>query len=151
SQPSSLLGDLQANGRIFLLNPQGVLIGSEARIDTAGFLASTLDVANADFLAGADLSFAGDSAAAVVNLGRITATAGDVFLIGRKAVNEGSLWAPGGTVGFAAGSEVVLAQDGIERVCVQGVTGAAGEDAKEAALLNAGTIEAVTAELKAAS
>ena len=50
--PSEILGDLTANGRVFLINPQGIVIGSGARIDTNSFVASTLDIADADFLAG---------------------------------------------------------------------------------------------------
>src|ERR1043166_4955746 len=39
--PSLLNGTLTANGRIFLVNPNGVLIGSTGLINTAGFLATT--------------------------------------------------------------------------------------------------------------
>src|SRR5665647_38434 len=50
--PSELFGTLSANGRIFLVNPDGILVGLGAKIDTAGFLATTHDIANADFMAG---------------------------------------------------------------------------------------------------
>src|SRR5690606_33720447 len=69
--PSSLLGSLEANGRVFLINPNGVLVGRGARIDAAGFLASTLNVTNEQFLAGGELVFSGESTAAVQNLGAI--------------------------------------------------------------------------------
>ena len=82
--PSSLAGTLQSNGRIFLINPNGILVGTGARIDTAGFLASTLDVANDEFLAGGDLHFTGGSTAAIKNLGAINALGGDIFLIARQ-------------------------------------------------------------------
>lgn len=49
---SEILGTLQSNGRVFLLNPNGILFGAGARVDVAGLLASTLDISNADFLAG---------------------------------------------------------------------------------------------------
>src|SRR5476649_2233774 len=89
--PSTLAGTLQANGRIFLINPNGILVGAGARIDTAGFLASTLDVANNEFLAGGDLHFSGDSTAAIKNLGAINALGGDVFLIARQVENSGTI------------------------------------------------------------
>src|SRR5450755_2600018 len=41
--PSSLLGRLQSNGRVFLITPAGIVFGSGARIDVAGLVASTLD------------------------------------------------------------------------------------------------------------
>ena len=50
--PSELLGQLTSNGRVFLINPAGILVGAGARVDTAGFVASTLNLSNADFLAG---------------------------------------------------------------------------------------------------
>ena len=140
---SSLLGGLEANGRIYLINPNGVLIGAGARIDTAGFLAATLDVTDADFMRGGDLLFTGDSAAAVQNLGSINALGGDIFLIARKVENAGTLHAPQGTAALAAGSEVLLTTGGDERVFVRAGT-TAGE------IASSGAITSATAELKAA-
>ena len=141
--PSTLLGNLAANGRIFLLNPNGILVGAGARIDAAGFLASTLDVRDDDFLRGGDLLFRGGSTAAVQNLGAINALGGDVFLIARRIENKGSLAAANGTTGMAAGSEVLLTTGGSERVFVQAASA-------PGTLINAGQISATTAELKAA-
>ena len=50
--PSQIHGALQSNGRVFLLNPNGILFGAGARVDVAGLLASTLDIADQDFLDG---------------------------------------------------------------------------------------------------
>src|SRR5690606_14902950 len=49
--PSVILGALQSNGRVFLINPSGITFGAGAQIDVAGLVASTLDISNADFLA----------------------------------------------------------------------------------------------------
>ncbi len=145
--PSSLQGSLQANGRVFLINPNGVFVGPAGRIGTAGFLASTLNVSDAEFLAGGDLNFSGASTAKVTNLGTINAASGDVFLIARQVENAGTLSAPNGTVGLAAGTEVLLRQAGEERLYVKpasgGAAGGTGVD-------NSGTVRAATAELQAA-
>lgn len=141
--PSTLAGTLEANGRVFLINPNGVVIGAGARIDTAGFLASTLDVANQEFLAGGDLHFSGESTAAIQNLGSIQALGGDVFLIARQVENVGTIAAAKGTAGLAAGSEVLLTTGGDERLFVSAASA-------PGAMLNAGTIAAATAELRAA-
>src|ERR1043166_8354192 len=61
ANPSSILGALQSNGRVFLVNPSGIVIGAGAMIDTAGFVASTLNIADKDFLAGR-LKFEGGGA-----------------------------------------------------------------------------------------
>ena len=50
--PSQILGVLQSNGRVFLINPNGIVFGAGAQIDTAGLVASTLNLSNQDFLAG---------------------------------------------------------------------------------------------------
>lgn len=140
---SALEGLLQANGRVFLINPNGILVGPNARIDTAGFLASTLDLSDENFLGGGDLFFSGSSPAAIVNLGAISASEGDVFLIANQVSNQGNLSAPNGTVGLGAGTEILLAESGNERMFVRGgVGGAVGVD-------NAGAIEAQVSELKA--
>jgi filamentous hemagglutinin family protein len=38
ADPSQLLGTLQSNGKVFLINPAGVLVGEGAKIDVAGFV-----------------------------------------------------------------------------------------------------------------
>ena len=73
--PSQILGSLQSNGRVFLINPNGVLFGQGARIDTAGLIASSLALSDADFLSGR-LAFTGTgSEGKVENAGTITTPA----------------------------------------------------------------------------
>ena len=50
--PSAILGTLNSNGRVFLLNPNGIVFGAGSRVDVAGLVASTLNLSNQDFLAG---------------------------------------------------------------------------------------------------
>jgi filamentous hemagglutinin family protein len=50
--PSEILGTLTANGRVFIINRDGVLFGPGAVVNTAGFLATTSDIKNSDFMAG---------------------------------------------------------------------------------------------------
>jgi len=52
ADPSRILGALQANGIFYLINPHGVFFGPNATIDVAQLIASTLNISNADFLAG---------------------------------------------------------------------------------------------------
>jgi filamentous hemagglutinin family protein len=143
--PSSIYGSLQANGHVWLINPNGILVSSGAKIDTAGFLASTLDASNAEFLKGGDVNFVGSSAAKVVNRGAINAIGGDVFLFARQVENSGAISAAKGTAGLAAGQEILLKQAGPERVFVK----PAGASAGGTGVDNSGSIAAVQAELKA--
>ncbi len=117
---SSLLGTLQSNGRVFLINPAGILIGRDARIDVAGLVASTLNIADLDFLGG-KLNFqAGAIAGSVVNQGLVaTPFGGQVFLIGPQVENDGIIRTPGGGAVLAAGRQVTLGDTSVPNIAVQ--------------------------------
>ena len=51
---SEIAGQINANGRVFLVNPNGILITATGTVNAAGFTASTLDIADQDFMAGSD-------------------------------------------------------------------------------------------------
>ncbi|MEC5127651.1 filamentous hemagglutinin N-terminal domain-containing protein, partial [Verrucomicrobiales bacterium BCK34] len=144
--PTAIHGALQANGNVFVINPNGILIGAGGTIDVHGLALSTLDISNGEFLAGGDMVFKG-AGEGVTNMGRINAVGGDVFLIGKTVTNSGSVTASG-TVGLAAGEEVLLkaaADAGGERIFVR----AAGSGVSGIGILNDGTIEGAAVELKA--
>ena len=72
---SQIFGTLSANGRVFLINPNGILIGNGAVINTASFLATTHDITNENFMAGRyQFNIPGRPDASIVNLGTITAS-----------------------------------------------------------------------------
>ncbi len=52
ADPSQILGQLSANGQVFLINPNGVIFGRGARVDVGGIVASALSLGNDDFMAG---------------------------------------------------------------------------------------------------
>ncbi len=143
--PSAIYGTIQANGQVFLINPNGITVGAGGVINAQSFIASTLDVVVGQFMAGGDLLFSGSSMASVKNAGKINALGGDVMLIAHNLVNTGEINAANGTAAMAAGSEVLLKSAGQERVFVQAGNGTAdvGVDQK-------GQILAAAAELKAA-
>lgn len=111
--PSQILGQLQSNGRVFLINPNGIVFGQGARIDTAGLVASTLSLSDADFLAGKLRLTGTGSEGQVDNQGTIaTANGGFVYLIAPNVENSGVIHAPNGDVLLAAGQSVEIA-DGL--------------------------------------
>jgi filamentous hemagglutinin family protein len=126
SDPSSILGSLSANGKVFLLNPNGILFGQGAQVNVGGLVASTLNLSDAEFMAG-KYKFSGTSNAAVTNQGSINADGGYVALLGATVSNQGVISARMGTVVLAAGSAMTLdvAGDGLLNVTVdQGVVNA---------------------------
>ncbi|MEC4718587.1 filamentous hemagglutinin N-terminal domain-containing protein [Noviherbaspirillum sp. CPCC 100848] len=107
--PSQILGALQSNGRVFLVNPNGILFGKDARIDVNGLIASTLAISNEDFINGRMNFKAGDRAAGLKNQGAITTPAGGkVYLIAPNVENSGIINSPNGEVLLAAGHTVQL-------------------------------------------
>src|SRR5437762_9608164 len=50
--PSEILGTLTANGRVFVINRDGILFRPGSVVNTAGFLATTNHMPNRDFMAG---------------------------------------------------------------------------------------------------
>lgn len=107
--PSAILGQLLSNGRVFLINPNGVLFGAGSRVDVAGLVVSTLNMTDQDFING-KLKFAGvDNAGHIVNQGELTsATGGKIYLVAPKVDNSGIITSPQGEIILAAGHTVNL-------------------------------------------
>ncbi len=126
SDGTTILGNLSANGKVFIVNPNGVLFGQGASVNTAGLVASTLDINNADFMAG-KYQFSGNGTGKVLNQGTISAPGGYVALLGANVSNEGTIQARLGSVALAAGRAITLdvAGDGLLNVAVNaGAVGA---------------------------
>lgn len=111
ANPSRLLGELNANGKIVLINQNGIFIGAQARIDSGSWIASTLDLNSELFLKNRELHFEGLSEKGVVNEGFISARSGDLFLAGHNAQNKGLLSAQGGKAGVIGARSLVLSGD----------------------------------------
>jgi len=107
--PSQILGTLQSNGRVFLINPNGVLFGKGAQVDVNGLTVSSLGMTDADFKAGKFNFNAGTQAGKVINQGAITTpTGGHVYLIAPDVENSGIITSPQGEIFLAAGRSVKL-------------------------------------------
>ena len=120
ADPSVILGALQSNGRVLLINPAGILVGAGARIDVGAFVASTLNLSNADFIAGKHNYQAQPGAGNVINKGNIsTPVGGYVYLVGPNVANEGLIRTPQGETILAAGNSVRLIDTGSPGVSVE--------------------------------
>jgi filamentous hemagglutinin family protein len=143
NEQSVLQGALNATGKVFLINSNGVLMTKGSSVNTAGFVASSLNMTDADFNAG-NYVFQGNGAAgSVVNQGSISVKDGGyVALLGTTVSNQGTISATKGTVALSSGNKITLNFNGDSLVSVtidQGTLDALVEN-KEAILADGGTV-----------
>ena len=107
---SAILGRLTANGTVFLVNPNGILIGPGAKIDVGGLVAATANISNENFMAGRyKFDEVVNRNAVIVNRGEITAHAGGlVALVAPGVENSGVIRAELGRVVLASGNRFTL-------------------------------------------
>ena len=104
NNPSQILGKLSANGKVTLVNPNGVFFGKSAQVDVNGLIATTADIKNEDFMAGKHnfTKASNNPDAKIINEGSITAKeAGLVGLVAPHVENHGIIQAK--TVQLASG------------------------------------------------
>jgi filamentous hemagglutinin family protein len=127
-------GSRVSGGELVLINQNGVLFGPTASVSTGGLIASTLNVADSDFMNGLvdsinglDASFRYDGDPVLftdeANYVRVdpgaqitTASGGRVFLFAKNVQNAGTISTPGGQTVLAGGAEVYLADPGNEKL-----------------------------------
>ncbi|HAC33543.1 MAG TPA: hypothetical protein DCF45_03375, partial [Gammaproteobacteria bacterium] len=110
--PSQILGSIEANGRLVLANPNGLIFAPGASVNVGALVASGLDITASDFMNG-ELSFSSLDSGVVINRGLIqAASGGSVSLIGGSVINEGTIIADLGQVNLGAGTAATLDFDG---------------------------------------
>ncbi len=114
---SQIMGKLNANGQVFLLNPNGVIFSKTAQVNVGGIVASTLNLSDSDIAQGKltlknSLENQGN-VGSVENYGSIIAGGGVVALIAPTVKNHGTIQANNGVVHLTAADQVTLQlQDG---------------------------------------
>lgn len=118
ADPSRILGQIKAEGQVYLLNRNGIIFGGASQVNVHGILAATMSMTNEQFRNGllykADITHPalvgtpGDTKDVVVEAGaKITVTElGKIILAGGNVVNAGELTAKKGQVILAAGDAV---------------------------------------------
>ena len=134
--PSQILGRLSANGQIVLVNPNGITFGKDGSVSAAGLTASTLNISDADFMAGHMKFNRNGATGAIVNQGQLSAAPGGyVALLGATVSNEGRISTPQGNTYLAAAEAVKMPVTGTGRIKLE-----LSPSAVAAAVANSGTI-----------
>ncbi|HEX3799007.1 MAG TPA: filamentous hemagglutinin N-terminal domain-containing protein [Verrucomicrobiae bacterium] len=144
SNPSQILGSLNANGYVILQNQAGFYIGGQASITTHGLMMTTSPIPMPDLSDGGAWSFsAPPPTASIINYGQINVGTGcPAFLIADKIENYGSISAPQGNIGLYAGQQVMLSERPDGRGLSATVTLPQGSVDNQGKLIaDAGTIE----------
>ena len=112
SELSEIHGSINANGHVYLINPNGVLFGEGAQVNVTGLVASTLDINNQDFMQQRE-HFSGEQAGSVDNQGNINAR-DRVVLMAPEVLNSGDIQVPVGEIMLRSGNSVLLHTAGSE-------------------------------------
>ena len=142
---SAIDGSLLANGQVWLINQNGVLIGASGQINSTGFLATTRNLADADFLAGRyQFTDSAQPGSAIINQGSLkTGNGGYVVLAGEKISNEGLIQADLGSVVLGGAKTFVLDLNGDKLLSFAITSPVAQLPADGAAIVNnTGTLQA---------
>ena len=131
---STILGNLNANGQIFLINPSGVIFGASAKVNVGGLVASSLDMKDSDFLDGNYRFFTNGSAGAVSNAGSINARY--AALLSPQADNAGTISADAAVLAAGSRMNLDLGGDGLISCSVD--QGAVAAQVENSGLISAG-------------
>ncbi len=142
---SEILGTLDANGRVVLINANGVLFGKGAQVNVGSLIATSTDGSDSDVLSG-KFTNAGNANARIINQGQINAASGGtVALVAPSVTNTGIVNAKLGTVALGAANKftVDFAGDGLVSFATQGDVNA------KASASNMGTLSGANVSLTA--
>jgi len=143
--PSQIFGNINANGQVILINPNGMVFGQSASVNVGGLVASGLDMDPQAFMNGSMMFNAVDNTnGVVINHGLLNAaTGGSISLLGQSVQNDGLITANLGRVNMASGSAAVATFDSDGLIGIEVTQDVLKNDLGiDSATLNAGTIQA---------
>ena len=113
SDPSYIYGSLSANGKVILINQNGVMFSNGSRVDASNIIASTLSMSDSNFLSDKFVFEKNGVAGVINNAGELRAySGGAVAVIAPQITNSGNISADAGSVALLAGEKVTLVING---------------------------------------
>ena len=109
STPSSIAGQVNSNGQVILVNPNGVFLTKTSTVNSSSFIASSLNIQTSDFLNDSYTFSGSKKSRGVENHGRINVkNYGNVSLLGGYASNTGVINARLGKIFIGGGEKITL-------------------------------------------
>ena len=109
STPSNIAGQVNSNGNVILVNPNGVFLTKSGVVRSNSFTASSLDIKTNDFLEGRHNFYKNKMAKGVENHGKVEVNnSGHAVLLGNYASNKGTITAKYGKIFMGAGEQITL-------------------------------------------
>src|ERR1700743_312225 len=138
---SQILGTLSANGKVVLINPNGIAFGKGSKVNVGALIATTTDGSDSDLLAGR-FTKAGSATGVVSNAGRINAN-GTVALVAPSVSNAGVVTAKVGSVSLGGTNKCTVDVNG------EGLVSFAAGDASKSSVNNTGKITGANVSMTA--
>lgn len=115
---SMINGAVNANGQVVFVNPNGIVFGAGAQVNTGGLVATTMDIADSEYMSGSGkMQFKGNGTGQILNKGKITVNNASAYiaLMAPQVINEGVVIANmsgANAVALVAGQNVTLTFSG---------------------------------------
>jgi filamentous hemagglutinin family protein len=141
--PSQIAGQLNSNGQVYVINGSGITYDKGAQVDVHGFVSTSANIADANFMAG-NLIFdgAGSANALIENQGKIKVSGGGALvLIAPGVSNSGVLGAPLGHINLLSAITFALVPYGDGLISLD-VTNQLISTIRSDLVVNTGTIRA---------
>jgi len=147
---SNIRGQLNANGNVILVNPNGIVLGRGSLVDVNSLIATTSNIQVNDFMSDR-LTFSGSGDGQIINEGEISVSEnGLVALVAPNVSNNGIIRARLGRVALASGNQftVDLYGDGLVSLAVDDNLSRALVKNSGSILADGGTVELTTSAAK---
>lgn len=142
---STIDGLLQCNGHLYLLNPNGIVIGPKGVIDTTSFVGTTLDMEDCVFYNESGLLRSSRKKGSIVHYGTIKARNGSIALIGMKIQNHGRLETPNGIAQIGIGERFLLRLENQSHIFIEALPSRDSSNDGELQLVKAACTPSISA------
>ncbi len=109
SNPSEIYGNLNANGQVFLINPNGVFFSKTSKVDVGSLIVSTMNISDENYLNSNYIFQREGALGKIINEGELSAKEkGYIALMAPEVINDGVIQAKLGNIAIGSGEQIIL-------------------------------------------